>query len=240
MPPKPRTPSDRVRTVAYLRVSTEKQVDKVSLPAQRAKVESYAKLYDLELVAIEVDDGESAKSLDRPALQRALAMLRDGRAGALLVVKLDRLTRSVRDLADLVEMYFAKDAALLSVSEQIDTRSAAGRMVLNILTVIGQWEREAISERTLAAMQYLREHGKKTGGDLPYGYRLAKDGKTLRPHAPEQRVIGKARELKLRGWSFRAIARTLALEGLRPREGKRFHHEQIKRWLDVADDAGAE
>ena len=88
----------RTRTVAYLRVSTDKQADRgVSLEAQRAKAEGYAALFDLDLVAIEVDAGESAKSLARPALDRALAMLRTGKADALLVVKLDRLTRSVRD-----------------------------------------------------------------------------------------------------------------------------------------------
>ena len=130
----------RTRTVAYLRVSTDKQADRgVSLDAQRAKVEGYAALFDLDLVAIEVDAGESAKSLARPALGRALAMLRTGKAEALLVVKLDRLTRSVRDLCDLVDDYFREGkCALLSVGEQVDTRSAAGRMVLNMLTVLGQ------------------------------------------------------------------------------------------------------
>ena len=132
--------ANRTRTVAYLRVSTEKQADRgVSLDAQRAKVQAYAELYDLALVAIEVDAGESAKSLDRPALQRALAMLKRGAAEALLVVKLDRLTRSVRDLAELLDCYFTKRAALLSVSEQIDTRSAAGRLVLTVLPSAGQW-----------------------------------------------------------------------------------------------------
>jgi site-specific DNA recombinase len=83
------------RTIAYLRVSTEKQADKgVSLDAQRAKVAAYAELYDLMLVETIVDAGESAKSLDRPGLQRALSMLKAGGAEALLVVKLDRLTRS--------------------------------------------------------------------------------------------------------------------------------------------------
>src|SRR5271169_2934168 len=97
----------RTRTVAYLRVSTDKQADHgVSLEAQRAKVEAYASLFELELVAIEVDAGESAKSLDRPALTRALAMLKAGKADALLVVKLDRLTRSVSDLCNLVDRYF--------------------------------------------------------------------------------------------------------------------------------------
>ena len=120
----------KTRTVAYLRVSTEKQADHgVSLEAQRAKVAAYAQLYDLELVDIVVDAGASAKTLEREGLQRALAMLRAGRADALLVVKLDRLTRSVRDLGDMVEEYFASGRwALLSVGEQVDTRTAAGRL----------------------------------------------------------------------------------------------------------------
>jgi hypothetical protein len=99
-----------------------------------AKVAAYAELYDLELVEVVVDAGASAKTLDRPGLVRALGMLRrGGEAEALLVVKLDRLTRSVRDLGELVERHFAPGkAALLSVGEQIDTRGAAGRLVLNI------------------------------------------------------------------------------------------------------------
>src|SRR5216684_2636542 len=85
--------------------------------------------------------------LDRPGLQRALAMLKAGEGEALLGVKLDRLTRSVVDLGTLVERYFVPGkAALLSVGEQIDTRSAAGRLVLNVLASVSQWEREAIGE----------------------------------------------------------------------------------------------
>ena len=76
-------------------------------------------------------------------------MLKAGDAEALLVVKLDRLTRSVVDLGTLVERYFAPGkAALLSVGEQIDTRSVAGRLVLNVLASVSQWEREAIGDRT--------------------------------------------------------------------------------------------
>ena len=98
---------DPTRTVAYIRVSTDKQAEHgVSLEAQRAKVEAYAQLYDLDLIAVIEDAGQSAKSLDRPGLDHALTLLREGQADALLVVKLDRLTRSVRDLGDLLETYF--------------------------------------------------------------------------------------------------------------------------------------
>ena len=135
--------------------------------AERSRA-AYAQLYDLEVSEVIVDTGESAKSLDRPGLQRALAMLKAGEADALLVVKLDRLTRSVRDLGHLVEKYFAPGkAALLSVGEQIDTRSAAGRLVLNVLASVSQWEREAIGERTATAMQHKASQGDTPGDRRP-------------------------------------------------------------------------
>jgi site-specific DNA recombinase len=103
------------------------------LEAQQAPLTASAAVYELALVAIEVDVGVSAKTLQRPALQQALGALQAGKAEALLVVKLNRLTRSVRDLGALVETSFlAGKWALMSVGEQIDTGTAAGRMALNI------------------------------------------------------------------------------------------------------------
>lgn len=225
------------RTVAYLRVSTDKQADKgVSLDAQRAKVAAYVALYDLELVATIVDRAESAKTLNRPGLQRALAMLKTGAAEALLVVKLDRLTRSVRDLGELVDDYFASGkSALLSVGEQIDTRSAAGRLVLNVLASVGQWEREAIGERTSVAMQLKSSRGEFTGGAAPYGYRLAPNGVHLQPLAHEQRVLAKARQLRASGLSLRAIAAVLQRHGHRSRAGKVFAPVQVARMVDRSE-----
>src|SRR6267143_62139 len=87
-------------------------------------------------------------SLDKQAEKGVSLAAQQAKAKALLVVKLDRLTRSVADLGRLVERYFAPGkAALLSVGEQIDTRSAAGRLVLNVLASVSQWEREANSQR---------------------------------------------------------------------------------------------
>lgn len=221
----------RTRAVAYIRVSTDKQADHgVSLEAQRAKIEAYAGLYDIELVAVEVDAGESASSLDRPALQRALGMLRKGTANAILVAKIDRLTRSVRDLAELVERHFRSGKrALLSVGEQIDTRTAAGRGVLNILGSVGQMERELIGERTATAMAHLREQGRYTGGGVPFGYELGSDGESLVELAEEQAVIIAARALRDRGMSMRAIAATLAERGVRARG--RMGVGQVQRML---------
>ncbi len=107
-------------------------------------------------------------------------MIKAKQAEALLVVKLDRLTRSVVHLGELVEDYFSDGKwALLSVGEQIDTRSAAGRLMLKVLASVSQWEWEAIGERTAAAMQHKASVGEYTGGDFPYGFLLGPDGEKL-------------------------------------------------------------
>ena len=224
--------TNRTRAVAYVRVSTDKQADAgVSLEAQEAKVRAYAALYDLDLVDVVVDAGASAKTLDRPGLTRVLAMLKRGDVDALVVMKLDRLTRSVVDLGTLVERYFRK-AALLSVSEQIDTRTAGGRMVLNILASVAQWEREAIGERTSTAMQHKAAKGERVGA-VPYGWALAGDGVALVRVEAEQAVIGEARTLRTAGLSLRAVAAELARRGFATRNGRSFAAEQVRRLVAV-------
>jgi len=224
----------QTRTIAYLRVSTDKQADHgVSLDAQRAKVEAYAGLYDLDLVDVAIDAGESAKSLNRPALAGALARLAAGEVDALLVVKLDRLTRSVVDLGTLVDRCNKQGWALLSVGEQIDTRTAAGRMVLNILATISQWEREIIGERTAAAMAYKASQGEYTGGEVPYGWTLAADGIHLEAHPEEQKALTLAGELRAAGLSLVKVGKRLSLAGYLPRNGRAWHHQTVKNMLSA-------
>ena len=221
------------RTIVYCRVSLDKQAEKgVSLDAQQAKAKAYAELYDLDIVEVIVDAGYSAKTLVRPGLERALGLLKAGSADALLVVKLDRLTRSVADLGKLVASYFAPGkAALLSVGEQIDTRSAGGRLVLNVLASVSQWEREAVGERTSAALQHKASQGEYIGGDVPYGYRLSRDGRRLEPLPQEQALVDEARRLHMSGLSLRAVARALGALGFHTRKGRSFEPVQVQRLL---------
>ena len=197
------------KAVLYIRVSTDKQAQHgVSLEAQEAKGRAYASLYDLEIVATCIDAGESAKSLNRPALKDALAHLEAGDATALLVVKLDRLTRSVKDLSVLIDDYFSSRFSLLSVSENIDTRTAGGRLVLNILASVSAWEREAVSERTKAALAHKKENG-ATLGRAPYGYTY-KAGELVEI-AEQQVVITKIMNLRALGRSYSSIGRELGM-----------------------------
>lgn len=229
--------NDSTKVIGYIRVSTDKQAEHgVSLEAQQAKLTQYAALYDLELIDIIVEDGGvSAKTLDRPGLQRALGMLRKGQANALLVAKLDRLTRSVRDIGTLVEGDLVKGKwSLLSVAEQVDTRSAGGRMVLNVLMTIAQWERETIGERTAEALAYKRNQGQRTSLHAPYGSRIAEDGKTLVVDQNEQALLGSIREARSQGLSQRAIVVDLERQGFTTRKGTALSLMQIQRIMAQA------
>jgi len=125
-----------VRTINYIRVSTEKQATEgISLDAQKIRLQAHCIAVDIDLADIIIDDGYSAKSLDRPSLHRALSALTARQADALVVVKLDRLTRSLRDFVYLIDSYFGEGRpwSLLSVSDAIDTRSASGKLNLNVV-----------------------------------------------------------------------------------------------------------
>ena len=214
------------RAIAYIRVSTNQQADQGhSLLAQQEKVNAYASLYDLDIVDYVVETG-SAKNLNREGLQGALAQIKSGKADALIVVKLDRLTRSVVDLGYLVETYFNK-AGLLSVSEQIDTRSASGRLVLNVLASVSQWEREAIGERTSAVRQSMKANGLYCGGSVPYGQMLVSGELVTNPN--EQAIINRAKALKAEGHSLRTIATMFSNEGLKTRKDTDFSHVLVSR-----------
>ena len=142
-----------MKLVAYLRTSTATQ--DLGLEVQRDGVQAYAKLYGHELVQVLVEK-QSAKILTRPQLQIALEMIADGAVDGIIIYKLDRLSRSVSDLSKLVDGPLS-GASLISVNEQLDTSSANGRLMLNILSSFSQHEREVLSERTSQALQALKK-----------------------------------------------------------------------------------
>lgn len=220
------------RAVCYARVSSEEQATTgISLAAQETKLRAYCLALDIEVISVEIDAGVSAKSLNRPALQRALTTLRRGDADALVICKLDRLTRSVRDLGTLLDGYFAERFSLLSVGDSIDTRSAAGRLVLNLLTSVAAWEREAGGERVAAVLAHKASRGEYVGGRMPYGFALGDGGVALVEVPGEQEVIREARALHARGMSLRAVAATLAEAGRHARSGRVFAPSAIAAML---------
>lgn len=236
--------AERTKVVGYVRVSTDHQADGgVSLDAQTEKLRAYAVAMDLDLVAIVEDAGVSAKTLARPGLQRALGMLDAGQASAILVTKLDRLTRSVRDLGDLVERYFAARASLLSVSDSIDTRTAAGRLVLNVLTSVAQWEREATGERTRDALAHIRSEGVRLGGE-GLGWRRGEETdsegrRVVCEIGEESETVARMLVLRAEGRSLRGIAAVLTAEGRTTKRNGEWRAETIRKVLARSAEARA-
>src|ERR1017187_7814981 len=217
----------KTKAIGYVRVSTDKQADRgVSLEAQVEKIRAMATVHDVELLDVLVDAGESAKDLDRPGMVRILEMVQSRAVGMVIVAKLDRLTRSVKDLAVLLEQFQRR-------GESLDTGSASGRLVLNIMVSVSQWEREAIGERTRDAMRHMKTKLEFVG-NAPYGFRQAKDKRHVEPEPGEQAILDRIHRLRKGGKSLRGIAEQLNRLKIRTRQGSPWRHEYVARLLKAA------
>lgn len=217
-----------MKAIGYVRGSTDRQADTGgSLEAQAKRIRAMAVVQGADLVEMIVDGGESAKDLKRPGMQKLLAAVEAKQVEAVIVAKLDRLTRSVKDLGELLERFEKRGVALVSVAEALDTGSAAGRLVITIMTAVSQWEREAIGERTRDVLEHKRRNGQRVG-NIAYGYRLSSDGR-VEPDPAEQTVVSTIHELRTRRRSLREIALELNCHGYRTRRGSHWRHEYVKR-----------
>lgn len=233
------TAAESRKSIAYVRVSTQDQANEgVSLDAQEARIGAYCVAMGFTVSEAIRDAGESAKSLQRPGMARVLAGVRDGSIERVVVLKLDRLTRSTRDLAELLELFAKADTALVSVSESLDTKSAAGRLVVNMLGVVAQWEREAIGERTAEALAHKRQR-RTAYGRTPFGF--VRVGDALIPEPKEQAALDEAVRMDRDGASYREIATRLTELGVTPHRGKAWHASSVSAVLrsKIATEAAA-
>ncbi len=186
-----------VRVAVYIRVSSTRQaVEGDSLEAQRndsRKAIEYRKdVRTWEVTSVEyfTDAGRSAKDQNRPELQRLKANIVKGQVDVVLVVKLDRLTRSLLDFVELWELFSQYDVSLISLREDFDTSSPMGEAMIKLIMVFAELERKLTAERTLATMQDRTERGLWNGG-VVYGYLSAQDDPGKLIIDPEWAVIVK-------------------------------------------------
>src|SRR5262245_1624333 len=228
----------KAKAVAYVRVSTDQQADRgVSLEAQTAKVRAMATVKEAELLDVIVDAGAGAKSLARLGIARLLELVDRKAVDVVIIAKLDRLTRSVADLAELLTRFKKRGVTLVSVADSLDTKSAAGRLVLNIMVSVSEWEREAIGARTRDALRLKQSKGERVG-TVPYGYRLAADGVQLEPEATELEILARIRCERAAGAPLRAIANDLNRDGIRTRRGRAWQFQYIASLLRVDAQSG--
>lgn len=195
--------------VGYIRVSTEEQArEGVSLAAQRKKIEAWCDLHDHKLISVHEDVFSGASTGKRSGLKAALDEA-CRRKSALVCYSLSRLARSTVDAILISDRLQRAGADLVSLSEKIDSTSAAGKMIFRLLAVLAEFERDQLAERTRTAMRHLQSQGKRISRHTPYGFDLSPCEKILLENPAEQAVIELMIDLRSSGLSFRAIAQEL-------------------------------
>jgi site-specific DNA recombinase len=245
--PKPKPGPRAVRCAVYTRKSTEEGLDQDfnSLDAQREAAEAYIKSQAhagwLCLPQRYDDGGFTGGNLDRPALQRLLADLAAGHIDCVLVYKVDRLSRSLLDFARIMETFEAHQVAFVSVTQQFNTATSMGRLVLNVLLSFAQFEREIIAERTRDKIAAARRRGKWAGGMPLLGYDVDPRGSKLVVHEEEavrvraifalylehRALLPVVQELEQRGW----LNKYWQTRKGRPRGGRGFTKTSLYRLL---------
>jgi DNA invertase Pin-like site-specific DNA recombinase len=222
------------KAVGYARVSTVDQANEgVSLETQVEKIKAYCQLNDLTLAGVFVDAGISgAKVANRPELQSALQLVCSERS-TLVVYSLSRLCRSTRHTIEIAESLGRVGSDLVSLTEKIDTSSASGKMLFRLLSVLGEFERDIISERTKAALAHKKSKGERVG-EIPIGYNV--DSKGSMVSAPDElQTIKLICELHESGQSLRGIADELTRKKIATKKGgERWKHSTIQRVLKRA------
>ncbi|MBY6267991.1 recombinase family protein [Parageobacillus thermoglucosidasius] len=216
-----------MRTAIYIRVSTEDQArEGYSIQMQKDKLQAYCISQGWDIEDFYIDDGYSAKDLNRPEMKRMIANIEQGMIDCVLVYRLDRLTRSVLDLHNLLKLFEKHNCKFKSATEVYDTTTAMGRMFITVVAALAQWERENTAERVKANMYQMVKEGKYPGGKVNFGYKL-KNGK-IQPNEEEAAIVNTIFDLYLEGNGDNRTAMLLNSMGYRTRSGKLWNGKMVR------------
>ena len=226
--------SDRLETgtvvAIYSRVSTDMQVQSESLATQEKVLREYCAFHKLKIHEHYSDAGLSGSQTgNRPAFNRMMADVAAKKFGAVVVTKIDRISRNLRDLLRLLDTLEKHEVAFISISQRFDTSNPMGRLTLNVLGSFAQFEREMIAERVREHMLVRAREGKWNGGVVPYGYREV-EGK-LEIREDEAVYVRKMFELYLERRSFRFVTHFLNSIKSKPRYAEHWSETSVSRTL---------
>ncbi len=197
------------KALGYARVSTEEQAKEgVSLDAQEEHIRRYCELYGLDLAEILIDEGRSGKDMDRPAMRELMERVERGEAEAVVVYKLDRLSRDTVDTLLFQRQMIALGICLHSTTEELGNGNADDEFRMTITAGVNQYERKKIAERTKMALAHKKDRGEWVGRP-PVGYQVSAGRLVPDPNA--KGLVAKAKRLRRRGKSVRAIASRLSV-----------------------------
>ncbi|HZO77013.1 MAG TPA: recombinase family protein [Solirubrobacteraceae bacterium] len=202
------------RVCIYTRISTDEENQPTSLHSQRERLQAFCKAQEGWRIVAHKQDQATGTKLDRPGLQAALDLTRSGAVDMLLVYRVDRLSRKVRQLAQLTEELDALGVVLKSASEPFDTGSAAGRMMLQMLAVFAEFEHATIVDRISAGIERRAKEGRWFGGRPPFGYTFSSEERVLVPDPVKAPVVRRVFDLyACQRLGTPAIAQQLRNEG---------------------------
>jgi len=218
------------QAIGYCRVSTEEQATEgVSLDAQKMQIETWCKANGYNLIEVYIDAGLSGRQMrKREGLQKALKGI--GKDTARVAYSISRLARSVPDMLSICEQIDRKGGDLVSLTEQIDTTNAAGRMMFNMLAAFAQYESEIIGERTKSAMQYKRLKGEKYCHIVPFGY-VEINGRLIEVDK-EIKIVKRIIRNHQQGISLRGIANKLNETGVSTKRGGQWYASTVRQLIN--------
>jgi site-specific DNA recombinase len=224
-----------MRAAGYVRVSTTEQTEGTSLQAQENQVKAYCALKGIELVDLFVDAGVSGGKpiAERPEGSRLVELVISGEVQCVVVVKLDRAFRNTVDCLQTVTEWERAGVALHIIDlggNSIDTTSPAGRFMLTVLSAAAEMERGMIRDRCNSGRASRKAQGYRVG-EVPFGFSLADDGRTLVENPDEQRVLSVIHDLRSKGLSLRAIADELNRQGYKAKKGGAWKYGQVQSVL---------
>jgi len=222
-----------IKAGAYIRVSTDEQAESgYSLQLQRERITAQIAAKGWGLFKVYEDGGQSGGKLDRPALQEMLSDIDAGNIQAVVIFKLDRLSRKQRDTMYLIEdVFLQRNIELVSISESLDTSSPTGRAMIGMLSVFAQLERDTITERLSGGRKQKAKTGGYAGGNAAIGYSSERGQKTLTADKEKAATVRRVFELHANGGKLQQIADRMNAEGHTTKQGARFSATQIMRIL---------
>ncbi len=209
-----------MKAIIYTRVSTGRQAKEGdSLEAQESRLQQYAAFKGFNTVELVTDAGVSGKETNnRPGFVRIMDAVKSGEVDAVIVYSLSRFARNTIATLESVELMNRKGVTFHSLTESIDTTTAAGRFFLTTLAALAQLEREQIGERTSSVLQHKKAQGERVG-QIPFGKRLSVDGVQLEDCPAEQKAISIIHKLRKAGYTYDRIASELVERGVKNKVG---------------------
>lgn len=207
------------KAVGYARVSSASQIDNTSIAFQMDKINLYCKLHNIQLENIFIDEGLSGSNTEnRDSYNKMVDYIfnPDNEINAIVVLKADRVHRKLKNLLIMIEELEYRDIAFISITEQFDTSTSHGMLILQMMGSFSEFERKLINERTYSGRLKKASYDKYPGGRVPYGYFLF-NGDSLHIQPEESKIVKKIFLLRKDGYSLKRIADLLNKENVHPK-----------------------